>query len=81
MWKDTFYSPLETMDFGKIFMRQSILLGHFYATGYRMWRALPHIPVTSLVKYLPQISALSSSSSSSSAKTAEAARRLLVSRF
>ena len=41
------------MDFGKIFMRQGILLGHFYATGYRVWRDLPHTPVTSLVKYLP----------------------------
>ena len=25
----------------------------FYATGYRVWRALPHTPVTSLVKYPP----------------------------
>ena len=39
------------MDFGKIFMRQGILLGHFYATGYRVWRDLPRIPVTSLVKF------------------------------
>ena len=28
MWKDAFQSSLETMDFGKIFMRQNILLGH-----------------------------------------------------
>ena len=27
----------------------------FYATGYRVWRALPHIPVSSLVKYPPGI--------------------------
>ena len=25
----------------------------FYATGYRVWRDLLHIPVTSLVKYPP----------------------------
>ena len=29
MWKDAFQSSLETMDFGKIFMRQGILLGYF----------------------------------------------------
>ena len=29
MWKDAFNSSLETMNFGKIFMRQGILLGHF----------------------------------------------------
>ena len=25
----------------------------FYATGYRLWRDLPHMPFTSLVKYTP----------------------------
>ena len=29
MWKEIFQISLGTMDFGKIFMRQSILLGHF----------------------------------------------------
>ena len=29
MWKDTFKISRETMDFGKIFMRQGILLGNF----------------------------------------------------
>ena len=29
MWKDTFYSSHETIDFRKIFMRQGILLGIF----------------------------------------------------
>ena len=29
MWKDIFWSSLETMDFGQIFTRQGILLGHF----------------------------------------------------
>ena len=50
-WKHTFWSYHETMDFGKIFMRQGILLGIFYATGYRVLSGLPHTPVTSLVKY------------------------------
>ena len=36
------------MDSGKIFMRQRAI---FYATGYRVWRDLPHTPVTSLVRY------------------------------
>ena len=49
MWKDILKSSLETMDFGKIFMRQGIPLGHFYATGYRVWRTLPHTPDISLV--------------------------------
>ena len=35
--------------------RQGILFGHFYATGYRVWRDLPHILITSLVKYLSGI--------------------------
>ena len=34
-------------------MRQGILLGHFYATGYMVWRDLSHNPVTSLLKYPP----------------------------
>ena len=29
-WKEAFKSSLETMYFGKIFMRQGILLGHFF---------------------------------------------------
>ena len=29
MWKHTFWSYHETMDFGKIFIRQGILLGKF----------------------------------------------------
>ena len=51
VWKDTFWSSRETMDSGKIFMRQGTLLGHFLCD--RVWRDLLHTPVTSLVKYPP----------------------------
>ena len=53
MWKNIFKSCLETMDFGKIFMQQGILWGILYAKVYRVWRDLPHTPVTSIVKYPP----------------------------
>ena len=47
MWKDTLKSSHETMDFGKTFMQQGILLGNFYATGHRVLSGLPHTPVIS----------------------------------
>ena len=50
MRNNAFQSSLETMDFGKIYIGQGILLAIFYATGYKVWRDLPHTPVTSLVK-------------------------------
>ena len=55
MWKDAFQSSLETMDFGKISMRQGFVPNLLCdtATGYRVWRDLPHTPITSLVKYPP----------------------------
>ena len=40
--------------FGEILLRQGILLGHFYATGCRVWRGFLHTHVTSLVTYLLQ---------------------------
>ena len=46
--KDAFSRSLETMDFGKIFMRQGILLGHFLCgrvQGVERFAALPrHFP-------------------------------------
>ena len=44
---------MDKHNFGKIFMRQGLPSKYFYATGYRVWRDLPHTPVTSLVKYSP----------------------------
>ena len=47
VWKDAFYTSLETMDFGKFFMRQGILLGHFlcdrvHVQGVKRFAAHPH---------------------------------------
>ena len=48
-WKDAFLSSLETMDFGKMFMRQGILSGHFLcdkAQGVKRFATHPrHFPI------------------------------------
>ena len=44
-WKDAFKSPLEAMDFGKMFMRQGIHLGHFLCDriqGVERFATHPH---------------------------------------
>ena len=46
-----FKSSLETMDFSKLLCHSVYFCAIFYVTGYRVWRALPNTPVTSLVKY------------------------------
>ena len=53
MWKDTFQSSHETMDFGKNFMRQGILFGNFLCDRVQGIERFATHPVTSPVKYPP----------------------------
>ena len=49
--KGNFLSSLETMDFGNIFVRQVILLGHFLCDRVKGVERFATHPVTSLIKY------------------------------
>ena len=64
--KESVWRSLRTIDhvcFWQHFMWQGILWGDLYATGYRVWRSLPHIPVTYLFECpLPPIQSKSRSS-------------------
>ena len=61
MWKDIFQSSLQTMDnilLAKVLCDRVYFWGIFHAIGYRVWRDLPHIPVTSLSSTTPPPGAL-----------------------
>ena len=51
MWKDTFNISHETLDFGKVFMRQGIPLGNFLCDRVQGVERFATHPVTSQVKY------------------------------
>ena len=53
MWKDILRVLLEQWILAKLYATW-YAFGIFYVTGYRVWKDLPHTPVTSLVKYLPK---------------------------
>ena len=81
VWKEIFWSSLEIMDFGKILCDRVYFWAIFYVTGYRVWRDLPHTPVTSLVKYPPppEKSSASSLSCSRVEREVEITRRTIIS--
>ena len=53
MWKGIFRVLLNQWLSVKLLCDRVYFWGTFYATEYRVWRDLPHTPVTFLMKYTP----------------------------